>query len=57
MGDPIKKIELKDGTTRYRFVIDIGRDPATGKRRQLTKTYGTKKEARAEPRRKPAARR
>jgi integrase len=48
VGDPIKKIELKDGTTRYRFVIDIGRDPATGKRRQLTKTYGAKKEARAE---------
>ncbi|MCO1579131.1 Arm DNA-binding domain-containing protein [Crossiella sp. SN42] len=48
MGDPIEKIELKDGTTRYRFVIDIGRDPATGKRRQLTKTYDTKKAARAE---------
>ncbi|MCE7010014.1 site-specific integrase [Kibdelosporangium philippinense] len=48
MGDPIKKIELKDGTTRYRFVIDIGRDPASGRRKQLTKTYDTKKEARAE---------
>lgn len=48
MADPIKKIELKDGTTRYRFVIDIGRDPATGRRRQLTKTYNTKREARTE---------
>jgi integrase len=48
VGDPIKKIELKDGTTRYRFVIDIGRDQTTGKRKQLTKTYDTRKEARAE---------
>lgn len=48
MGDPIKKITLKDGSVRYRFVIDIGRDPKTHKRRQLTKTYSTKKEARAE---------
>ena len=48
MGDPIKKIELKDGTTRYRFVIDIGRDLASGRRKQLTKTYDTRKEARAE---------
>ncbi|GLY55010.1 tyrosine-type recombinase/integrase [Lentzea sp. NBRC 102530] len=47
MGDPIKKIELKDGTIRYRFVIDVGRDP-DGKRKQLTKTYDTRKEARAE---------
>lgn len=34
MADPIKKIVLGDGTTRYRFVIDIGsvpkRDKATG---------------------------
>lgn len=63
MADPIKKITLADGTTRYRFVIDIGaeprRDPATGevlmkdgkpvmKRRQLTVTKDTKKEAAAE---------
>ncbi len=48
MGDPIKKITLKDGSVRYRFVIDIGRDPKTHKRRQLTRTHSTKKEARAE---------
>ncbi|TVT48108.1 tyrosine-type recombinase/integrase [Amycolatopsis rhizosphaerae] len=42
------KITLKDGTVRYRFVIDISRDPKSDKRRQLTKTYDTKKEARAE---------
>jgi Arm DNA-binding domain len=48
MSDPIKKIELADGRTRYRFVIDIGRDPTSGKRRQLTKTFDTRREARAE---------
>lgn len=48
MSDPIRKITLKNGAVRYRFVIDIGRDPTTKKRRQLTKTYDTKKEARAE---------
>lgn len=48
MADPIKRIELKDGTVRYRFVIDIGRDPDTGKRQQKTFTYDTKKEAKAE---------
>lgn len=46
MADPIKRIELKDGTVRYRFVIDIGRDPETGKRRQLTRTFDRKREAR-----------
>jgi hypothetical protein len=48
VGDPIKKITLKDGETRYRFVVDIGRDPETNRRLQLTKTYDTKKEARSE---------
>ncbi|WP_447005147.1 tyrosine-type recombinase/integrase [Saccharothrix isguenensis] len=48
MSDPIKKITLKDGTVRYRFVVDIGRDPATGKRQQKTFTFDTKREARVE---------
>ncbi|PKW13655.1 tyrosine-type recombinase/integrase [Saccharopolyspora spinosa] len=47
-GDPIKRVELSDGTVRYRFVVDIGRDPKTGKRRQITKTFDTKREAKAE---------
>ena len=47
MSDPIKKITLKDGTVRYRFVVDIGRDPETGKRQQKTHTFDTKREARA----------
>lgn len=48
MADPIKRIELKDGTVRYRFVIDVGRDPDTGKRKQVTHTFDTKREAKAE---------
>jgi integrase len=45
--DPIKTITLKDGTTRYRFVVDVGRDE-NGRRKQLTCTFDTKKEAKAE---------
>lgn len=48
MSDPIKKIELANGTVRYRFVIDVGRDPDTGKRRQITVTKDTKREAKSE---------
>lgn len=48
MSDPIKKVKLKDGKVRYRFVVDIGRDPETGKRQQKTFTFDTKREARAE---------
>ncbi len=43
----IKKVTLKTGKTRYRFVIDAGRD-ADGKRKQLTCTFDTLKEARDE---------
>jgi integrase len=46
--DPIKKITLKDGTTRYRFVVDIGRDRETNRRLQKTFTFDTKRVARAE---------
>ena len=48
MADPIKRIELKDGTIRYRFVIDIGRDPETGKRKQQTCTFDKKRQAERE---------
>ena len=47
MKEPIKKITLKDGTIRYRLVVDIGRDP-NGKRKQLTRTFDTQREARDE---------
>jgi hypothetical protein len=33
---------------RYRFVVDVGVDPATGKRKQLTRTFATLKEAKVE---------
>ncbi len=36
------------GQVRYRAVVDIGNDPATGKRRQLTITKPTAKEVKAE---------
>ncbi|NED35564.1 site-specific integrase [Streptomyces sp. SID8499] len=43
----IKKITLKSGKTRWRFVIDAGRD-ADGKRKQLTYTFDTQTEAKGE---------
>ncbi|MFD6421743.1 tyrosine recombinase XerC [Streptomyces sp. NPDC060198] len=43
----IKKVTAR-GKTRYRFVVDIGIDPATGKRRQLTVTKDTSTEAKNE---------
>jgi integrase len=47
MKEPITKITLKDGTIRYRLVVDAGRDE-NGKRKQLTRTFDTKREARDE---------
>lgn len=47
MREPIRKIEWKDGTVRYRLVVDIGRDES-GKRQQITRTFDKLKEARAE---------
>ncbi|MEU6641269.1 tyrosine-type recombinase/integrase [Saccharomonospora sp. NPDC046836] len=44
----IKKVYLKNGRTRYRFVVDTGRAPESGKRLQKTFTFDTLKEARAE---------
>ena len=35
--ESIRKIEWKDGTVRYRLVVDIGRDES-GKRQQITRT-------------------
>jgi integrase len=47
MKEPIRKIELKDGTVRYRLVVDIGQDE-NGKRQQITRTFDKLKDARAE---------
>ncbi|MFB6553221.1 tyrosine-type recombinase/integrase [Streptomyces sp. NPDC056405] len=49
LSDPIKKLPPNSkGQVRYRFVVDVGVDPATGKRRQLTRTFATLKEAKVE---------
>lgn len=45
--DPIKKVQLKDGRTRYRFVVDLGAKQ-DGKRDQRTFTYDKLGEARVE---------
>ncbi len=43
----IKPVHVGD-RTRYRFVVDIGTDPTSGKRRQITKTYDGKRVAEKE---------
>jgi integrase len=47
MKEPINKITLKDGSVRYRLVVDVGRDES-GRRKQLTRTFDTQREARDE---------
>lgn len=44
MREPIRKLTLADGTTRYRVVVDVGRKP-DGKRAQRTATFGRRKDA------------
>lgn len=44
MKEPIRKVTLQDGTARYRLVVDVPRG-ADGRRRQVTQTFRTKKEA------------
>ena len=45
--EPIRKIEMKDGTVRYRLVVDVGHDE-NGKRQQLTRTFDKLRDARDE---------
>ena len=48
MASPqIKPIQIGE-RTRYRFVVDIGTDPVTGKRKQLTRTFDRRKDAQAD---------
>lgn len=48
MASPkIRAIEV-GGKNRYRFVVDIGIDPITGKRKQVTRTFDLRREAQAE---------
>jgi integrase len=44
--DPIAKVVLEGGRTRYRVTVDVGADPATGRRRQRKATFDTLKDAR-----------
>jgi integrase len=44
----IKPVRQRDGTTHYRFVVDVGRDQETGKRHQVTRTFRLLREAKAE---------
>ncbi|MEV7405654.1 site-specific integrase [Streptomyces sp. NPDC091267] len=49
MAGPIKRLSPNaKGQVRYRFVVDVGAHPSTGKRRQVTRTFGTLREAKAE---------
>jgi integrase len=47
MKEPINKVTLKDGSVRYRLVVDVGRDEQ-GRRKQLTQTFDSRREAREE---------
>lgn len=47
----IEKVELADGSTRYRVRVFVGRDPATGKRTVITRTFDRWKDADREARR------
>ncbi len=46
MKEPIRKITLKDGSVRYRLVVDVGEPGA--RRRQLTRTFDRRRDARDE---------
>lgn len=46
-GEPIRKVKLKDGRTRYRVIMDAGTDQ-DGKRRQVCSTWDTIAQARDE---------
>lgn len=47
MASPkIKPIQVGE-TIRYRFKVDVGQDPATGKRKQHTETHDRRKDAQA----------
>lgn len=49
MSVPIKKLPPNaKGQIRYRFVVDVGTHSSTGKRQQVTRTFGTLREAKAE---------
>ena len=44
--EPIRKVTLADGSTRWRCGVDVGQS-RDGRRRQSTRTFATMKEAKA----------
>ena len=44
----IRPVPQRGGATHYRFTVDVGRDPETGKRQQRTMTFRLLREAKAE---------
>lgn len=48
MADPFKTGTRPDGSTYYWFRVEAGRNPVTGKRRQVYRSAGNKKEIKAE---------
>ncbi|MFK8907247.1 tyrosine-type recombinase/integrase [Streptomyces sp. YS-3] len=49
LSNPIKKLPPNaKGKVRYQFVVDVGIDPETGRRKQLRRTFDSLKEAKAE---------
>jgi len=46
-AEPIREVKAADGTVRWRVVVDAGHHP-DGRRRQVTSTHRTKREARAQ---------
>ena len=46
MGQP-KKVILKDGSVRYQIVTEAGRDPVTGKRKQVMRRFERSKDAKS----------
>ena len=47
MADPKIKRIVVDGEVRYEFVVDVGDDPRTGKRKQIRRRFKLRKEAQA----------
>lgn len=44
-GSSLQRVVLKNGAVRWRFRLDLGPDPKTGRRRQRTLTFATEREA------------
>lgn len=46
-NEPVREYRTASGALRYRATVDAGRNPTTGKRRQVTRVFTTKRDARA----------